>query len=338
MSVLVACAVAGAVVSALVPLAAIPLLRRSQVVDVETERSSHRGVALRGLGVAPWAGIAVALVAFVALAPSEIYLPALAMAAGLGVGIVGFVEDTTGLSIRVRAGLQMLIGLVLAAAVGLFDSNGVIAVLFFGAFFVAYVNVTNFMDGVDGISGIHGVAVGMSFALVGGFAEISWLVMLGLLIAGAFGAFVFWNVGPELRFLGDIGSYLLGGSIAGTVIAAYSAGVPLWALVSPLILYIADATYTLLRRAVAKETLYEAHREHVYQRLAASPKLGHVRVALIYGAVTAVLGLGGATVAIAPETIATVVAAQAVLVVVFFVVVERRLAAGSTHRHQAATK
>lgn len=336
MNELLACVVAGAMVSAFLPFAAIPLLRRSRVVDLETERSSHRGVALRGLGVAPWAGVAVALVASMAILPAEIYLPALAMTAGLGVGIVGLIEDITGLSIKVRAGLQALIGLVLSAAVGLFDVGGVIGVLFFGAFFVGYVNVTNFMDGIDGISGIHGVAVGTSLAVVGAIEEISWLVMLGLLIAGVFGAFIFWNVGRELRFLGDVGSYLLGGTTAATVIAAYSAGIPLWALLSPLTLYIADGAYTLLRRAVARKKLYEAHREHVYQRLAASPKLGHVKVATIYGAITAMLGLGGAVVAIAPGTVAAVVAAQAGLLTAFFVVVERRLAAQS-HHHQAVT-
>lgn len=212
-----------------------------------------------------------------------------------------------------------------------------LAVLLFGIFFVGYVNVTNFMDGINGISGIHGVVVGSSFAAVGAFEEISWLVMLGVLVAGVFGSFIVWNVGSELRFLGDVGSYLLGGVIAGTVIAAYSAGVPLWALVSPLTLYIADAAYTLVRRVVAKQRVYEAHREHVYQRLAASPELGHVRVATVYGVMTAVLAVGGAVVIVVPDAITSVITAQVALIAVFFIAAERRLAAGNLHSREAAS-
>lgn len=333
---LMACAVAGALVSAFLPFLVIPLLRRIQVIDVETERSSHRGVALRGLGAAPWGGVAVALVATLLVSPSEAARPVLVMAAALAIGLVGFIEDLVGLSIRLRAGLQLLVGVMLSAALGLLENGGIIAVLVFGMFFVAYVNVTNFMDGINGISGIHGVVVGISFSAVGWFQGVGWLVMLGVLIAGAFGAFIGWNVGSELRFLGDVGSYLLGGIVAATVIAAYSAGVPLWALLSPLLLYISDSAYTLLRRVASRKQWYQAHREHVYQRLAASPGLGHVRVAAIYGAMTAVLAIVGGIVLVASDALAALIVAQAVLIAGFFLASERRLASANHDSREAA--
>ncbi len=333
---LLASAVAGVLVSALLPFLAIPALRRIQVVDVQTERSSHHGVALRGLGVAPWGGVAIALVATLVFVSPTSWHPVFAMGAALAIGLVGFTEDLVGLSIRVRAGLQLLVGVALSAAVGLLQNGGILAVLVFGVFFVAYVNVTNFMDGINGISGIHGVVVGISFAAVGLFEDVGWLVMLGVLIAGVFGAFIVWNVGSELRFLGDVGSYLLGGIVAATVIAAYSVGVPLWALVSPLLLYISDSAYTLLRRLGSRKRWYEAHREHVYQRLAALPGLGHVMVAVIYGAMTAVLAIVGGIVLVAPDALAALIVAQAALIAGFFLASERRLASADHDSREAA--
>lgn len=333
---LLACAVAGVLVSAFLPFLAVPVLRKIQVIDVETERSSHRGVALRGLGVAPWGGVAVAFACTLLSSPSESWHPVFAMGAALAIGLVGFTEDLVGLSIRVRAGLQLLVGVLLSAAVGLLENGGILAVLVFGAFFVAYVNVTNFMDGINGISGIHGVVVGISFAAVGLFEDVGWLVMLGVLIAGAFGAFIVWNVGSELRFLGDVGSYLLGGIVAATVIAAYSVGVPLWALVSPLLLYISDSAYTLLRRLASRKRWYEAHREHVYQRLAASPGLGHITVAALYGVMAAVLAIVGAIVLVVPDAVPALIVAQAGLIAGFFVASERRLASANSDSRGAA--
>lgn len=334
MAVLLACAVAGAVVSALMPVVAIPVLRRIQVVDVANERSSHRGVALRGLGVAPWFGVAIALALALLLYPTGSASALPVLTAALAAGLLGFVEDTFGLSISVRAGMQLLIGVLLSVSVGIFES-GLLAVLLVGLFFAGYVNVANFMDGINGISGAHGVVVGLSVAAVGVHQELGWLVMVGVLVAGVFGVFIPWNMGSELRFLGDVGSYLLGGVVAATVIVAVSEGVPLWALVSPLLLYIADAAYTLARRMVSRKSWREAHREHVYQRLAAAPSWGHGKVAILYGAITAFLAVIGWSVLVAPAAITAAAAVQVVVIVAFFVAAEHRLTSVGTMTREA---
>lgn len=323
---LLASAVAGVLVSAILPFLAIPALRRIQVVDVQTERSSHRGVALRGLGVAPWGGVAIALVATLVFVSPTSWHPVFVMGAALLIGTVGFIEDIRGLSVRLRAGLQLLVGALFSAFIGLLDDGNILPMLVFGIFFVAYVNVTNFMDGINGISGIHGVVVGLSFALAGAIEGVDWLVMLGLTIAGVFGSFIAWNVGSNLRFLGDVGSYLLGGIVAATVIAAFSVGVPLWVLVSPLLLYISDSGYTLVRRVASGQRWYEAHREHVYQRLAASPALGHIKVAVLYGVITGMLAFLGLLLLFLPGSVIVVIVAQIVLIGGFLLASERRLA------------
>jgi UDP-N-acetylmuramyl pentapeptide phosphotransferase/UDP-N-acetylglucosamine-1-phosphate transferase len=58
-------------------------------------------------------------------------------------------------------------------------------------------------------------------------------------------------------------------------------------------LFLADAAWTLARRALSGERVHEAHRDHLYQRLAR--RWGHIRVTLSIGIASAVLtavGLG----------------------------------------------
>ena len=55
--------------------------------------------------------------------------------------------------------------------------------------------------------------------------------------------------------------------VAGLAAFSWGAGVPgIWAT-APLLVYLADTGWVILRRARAGAALMEAHREHVYQRL-----------------------------------------------------------------------
>ncbi len=72
---------------------------------------------------------------------------------------------------------------------------------------------------------------------------------------------------PRVGFLGDVGSYLLGASIAALAVAGFLSGVYVEYVLSPILVYAADTGYTLLRRIKAGERWYASHREHVYQRL-----------------------------------------------------------------------
>lgn len=136
------------------------------------------------------------------------------------------------------------------------------------------------MDGIDSISSVHGLTVGAVFAIVGGLSHSSWLVSVGLVVAVSFFAFLPWNLGANRIFLGDVGSYLLGGTVAIAFIAAGASGISLLALVGPLAIYLADTGATLARRAARGERWQDAHRSHVYQRLVIAG-LSHVQVSTI---------------------------------------------------------
>lgn len=134
-------------------------------------------------------------------------------------------------------------------------------------FISSYINVANFMDGLNGISGFHGVIAGLTFAAAGWVTGLSWLLTAGLVLAAGFAGFLPWNLSRRGAFLGDVGSYLLGGATAITSFAALLAGVPVLATIGPMIISFGDVGVTLVRRVRKGHKWDEPHKEHVYQRL-----------------------------------------------------------------------
>src|SRR5690606_26264522 len=143
---------------------------------------------------------------------------------------------------------------------------------------LAYINMANFMDGINAISGLHGLAAGGALAVVGTLAQFEWLTFSDALIAVAFAVFLPWNLNGRL-FLGDVGSYLLGASLAAAAGSAIAAGVPPIAALAPLAIYAADTLVVIVRRLARGEQWWEAHRQHVYQRLV-DAGVRHLPVAL----------------------------------------------------------
>jgi len=129
-------------------------------------------------------------------------------------------------------------------------------------------NLYNFMDGMDGFAG--GMTV-LGFGMLGYLAWIGGsqeLALLALLISAAAAGFLFFNLPPARIFMGDVGSVPLG-FLAGTltVLGVHDGVFDLWA---PLLIFspfIVDATVTLFRRLLRGVKVWQAHREHYYQRL-----------------------------------------------------------------------
>ncbi|MGW9404661.1 MraY family glycosyltransferase [Arthrobacter sp. NPDC055585] len=277
--------------SLLLPFAFIPLLRRLGVVDVPNERSSHTKTVIRGVGATIAAGVLLGLgtslgTGYVAVDRSLVLL---LMGVIASASLLGWVEDFRGLSVKVRFGLQLVIGAAgttaLAAALG--QSFWWVPV---GTLVIAgYINVANFMDGVNGISGLHGLAVGVLYAVAGVLSDQVWLIAAGTVIAAAFAAFLPWNLGRGSVFMGDVGSYLLGAAIAGTAVAAFLAGVYVEYLLFPILIYLLDSFTTLVRRIWRGERWYAAHRQHVYQRLT-DAGLTHLQSASVVTVATVLIG------------------------------------------------
>ena len=127
-----------------------------------------------------------------------------------------------------------------------------------------YINLTNFIDGINGYLGTK-----FLFLSVAGFLlfDGTHFIVLGVAVLG----FLYWNFGKAKIFMGDVGSTLLGYTIA--IITIYYANIEtsnLWIWVTLYGVFWFDATFTLIRRKLNGEELSQAHKKHAYQRLAQS--------------------------------------------------------------------
>ena len=251
---------------------ALDALRRRNVLDHPTDRSSHDAPTPRGGGIAIMATLVLiwGVVAIAASArPTGI---AIVLFAAIGLSALSFIDDLRGLPVITRLAAQVVavaIGLTALPAdmpvfQGLFQPTT--DLLLTGLIWLWFVNLFNFMDGIDGISSVEGAAIGigvMLVALVGGMGA-EW-ALYGVALAGAVLGFLRWNWPPAQVFMGDVGSVGIG-FLGGWLLLGLAAnGQWVAALILPLY-YLADATITLFRRLLRGERIWRAHRSHYYQR------------------------------------------------------------------------
>ncbi|NQV56424.1 MAG: glycosyl transferase, partial [Rhodospirillales bacterium] len=147
---------------------------------------------------------------------------------------------------------------------------------------VYFTNIFNFMDGIDGVSGIEALGIGIGIALVSLIAGSGGgIAIQAAAIAGAGLGFLWWNWHPARIFLGDVGSVPLGFLLGWLLLVLAANDEWAAALILPMY-YLADSGLTLARRAVRREKIWQAHREHFYQ-LAVIQGRSHAEVSRIIG-------------------------------------------------------
>ncbi|WP_333804533.1 MraY family glycosyltransferase [Sulfurospirillum sp.] len=251
---------------------------KKSLLAIPDERSSHTVPIPHG------GGIAIALTWFLGLIylftckelePSLFY----ALMCGSLLSIVSYFDDLYELSPKLRLFVQALVsiaGLYALGGLGKIDfgfwvlENSLVtnALAFLGI--VWFINLYNFLDGIDGYAGSEAI-----FLAVAG-----WLILGGdhfLVLASSVAGFLVWNWHSAKIFMGDVGSTLLGYTIA--IFSLYyqnhEVSIFVWIILFGLFWF--DATLTLLRRYQNHEKLSQAHRKHAYQRLVQSG-VSHDRV------------------------------------------------------------
>lgn len=245
-------------------------------LDVPNERSLHAHPVPRIGGLAMLAGVIVATAAALALGPGE--EPSLTVAAlwlcALALVLASALDDRRGLPVlprlAVHAGAAGVLVATLVAQGGLpvppAGAPAVIAGIGLALGTIWFTNLYNFMDGADGLAG--------SMTAVG-FAGYAWMAPAGdplaafsAAICGAALGFLTCNWSPARVFLGDAGSIPTGFLAAGVGLAGAARGYwPLWAPLGLFLPFVVDATVTLVIRAARGRRIWQAHREHAYQRL-----------------------------------------------------------------------
>jgi UDP-N-acetylmuramyl pentapeptide phosphotransferase/UDP-N-acetylglucosamine-1-phosphate transferase len=278
--------------------------RRRELIDHPGDRHSHVLPTPRGGGaglVAAWIGSLFLLgPPFVAGDWADCIATGVA-----AIALLGWWDDHRPLSARLRFLVQLAVSL---SVVTWFTSVGLIAHWALAplacVFLLWMTNLYNFMDGSNGMAGVQGVfAAGVLGWLFQQSGQAPASAVCLLLMAACAG-FLPWNLGRARVFMGDVGSLALGFAFGSLLIYGYGSGafsLPVALMV--MAVFLADGTLTLLARVLKGERWYNAHRQHLYQRIIAQGWT-HGRVLFLYQAINVLLVLPAIAVAVGRPALA----------------------------------
>jgi len=264
-------------------------------IDIPNERSSHQRPTPRAGGLAfvvavPVVAVAASSCSGIPTFPGEAAL----LLGGTLVAAVGLVDDRRGLPVRVRLVAYLAAAAILTLGAGWLDELqwpggpglvlGWLGLPLTILWIAGLTNIYNFMDGIDGIAAAQAVVAAGAAASLALWVSDGGLALFAAVLSGAAAGFLLHNRPPARIFMGDVGSAFLGYTFAGLAVLsgrAAAAPVPfaLWlVLLAP---FLFDASLTLAVRVARGERWYEAHRQHLYQRLV---RLGwsHLAVTTVY--------------------------------------------------------
>ncbi|KJZ51910.1 MraY family glycosyltransferase [Pseudomonas marginalis] len=245
------------------------------LMDIPNGRSSHSVPTPRGGGVSIVLTYLAALSLLAAAGITHWSDAVPLLGSGALIALIGFLDDHGHVAARWRllahfcsAGWALLWmgGLPTIELLGVKLNLGLLGHLSAAVYLVWILNLYNFMDGIDGIASVEAVSVCMGASLVYWLTGHDQLILPPVLLAIAVLGFLYWNFPPARIFMGDAGSGFIGIVIGVLSLqAAWAASELLWVWLILLGVFIVDATFTLGRRLLRGDKIYEAHRSHAYQ-------------------------------------------------------------------------
>ncbi|MNT16648.1 putative undecaprenyl-phosphate N-acetylglucosaminyl 1-phosphate transferase [compost metagenome] len=202
---------------------------------------------------------------------------------------VSFLDDVFTLSNKIRLVIHFSSVLLMTYQLDLFSMPWYYLLITF-IIVVGVINAYNFMDGINGITACYSLAVGALLMIANDqnhFIEQDLLIysLMGVLV------FAFFNFRTKAKcFAGDVGAvaiafillFALGALIIKTGNVIY---------ILFLSVYGIDAVWTIVRRLLKKENIFEAHRSHLYQYLGNEAKVNKLAISFSYGLIQFIVGL-----------------------------------------------
>lgn len=284
------------IASFLISLFAVDFIRQhlgQSLLDIPNGRSSHTNPIPRGGGlgfiIAFAVTSAIALVVnsyFNQVFGNQVLKPNLVILwlVLTPLAIVGIIDDKSNVPAAIRYGVQLIAALVAVAGFGSFPQpwltslgtiGNIVAIALTVIGMTAIINFYNFLDGLDGlVAGVSAIQLG--FLALYLHQPILWLLVVALL------GFLWFNWCPATIFMGDAGSTILGATVASALLNTSSdRPIQAWSALAITLPLVGDAIYTLVRRLLRRENIFQAHRSHIYQRLQQSGWT-HAQVAATY--------------------------------------------------------
>ena len=272
------------------------------MVDVPNERSLHVIETPRGGGLGIIAPMVIALIIMMLGRFYDNRSLAALMCSTLILALTGWFDDRFGLHVLSRIVIQVFAGIIVLSMLGAYEQLELAGkIIFLGSlaplvtlfWFLWMTNLYNFMDGIDGVAAsqaaIAGFFLGLWFAIHNDYV----MALFSYVIMSASLGFLVWNWAPARLFMGDVGSLALGGVFSVIALIAYKKhGIPFGAIVLLFGVFIADTTFTLIKRVLQRKAFWRAHREHVYQKAVAAG-WSHLRVTtsvIVISVIMATLG------------------------------------------------
>lgn len=273
---------------------------KNNILDIPNERSSHTAPTPRGGGLVIVLGSLFAYVIYSKFSGrnfSGSYLFGASVIAA-----ISWLDDLFTISFVWRFLVQALAAIFIIATLGYFREiyipfGGKVNLSIFGSvvtfgWIVWLTNAFNFMDGIDGLAGLQAVTAGLGWVLIGKILGFDEVAVAGGVIAFSSLGFLLQNWHPAKVFMGDVGSAFLGFSFAVLPLIAerergsgdsISSLLPLIAVL-PVWVFLFDTVLTFFRRLLKGEKVWQAHREHIYQKLVIAG-YSHQAVCILYGSI-----------------------------------------------------
>lgn len=241
------------------------------VVDRPNSRSLHTTPTPRGGGLAIAGCVLISLCALAFFGHDLwVAMRGYVVCSAL-MAAIGWADDRRSLSAMIRLPLQIVVAVLFLWVHG-FTAPALAAI--YVIWIVGLTNAFNFMDGMDGLAASQALVAAAFWFVAAWLQDLPLVAAIGLLVAVGAAGFLPHNWPPARLFLGDVGSYFLGFSLAALpLLAARASGAPgPWIAAGALMIapFLADSTLTFFRRLLARENVFQAHRTHIYQRLAAN--------------------------------------------------------------------
>lgn len=234
---------------------------------------------------------------------------AMVITAGLGIGLIGLVDDVTPLPRSLRLVAQIAVAFVAwRYGFGVSAVGEPLGLSFTILWIVGITNAFNLLDNMDGACAGLAAIASATFTIMAVINDLPLLPIVAASVTGASIGFLVHNRHPAKVFMGDAGSLFLGFLVALIGLRLRFDNpeettflVPVVVLGIPLL----DTTLVVLSRLRSGRPVFLGARDHIAHRLVGIGLSTTSAVALMYGA-AASLGLLGLAISVSSQRIAFV--------------------------------